>query len=274
MVDMTEVMKANVLVHTKMIDVYNNEPHFRPENQDKVKKVLEDLKSRVQGDKLLDVGCGTGFIINLAKDFFSEIHGVDITTAMLSKVDTTSGNITLHNTPVEELPFSNNYFDVVSAYAFLHHLEDYKLALKEVFRVLKTGGLFYVDLEPNKLFWQSMLELENKQSVYSDIVKKEIDAVLHTDEKVQSEFGIAADTFNKAEYTKSILGGIEPQQFKQDALSIGFSECKVYPQWFLGQGSVIHNQSFELADQIEDFLLERIPLTNHLFKYLRFILKK
>src|SRR5699024_7469734 len=33
---LTEIMRANIEVHTAMIDVYDNEPHFRPENQAKV----------------------------------------------------------------------------------------------------------------------------------------------------------------------------------------------------------------------------------------------
>lgn len=272
----TEIMQANIIVHTKMVDVYDTEPHFRPENQAKVKKVLQSLQIESEAKKLLDIGCGTGFIINLAKDIFDEIHGVDITPAMLSKVDVSSGNITLHNVAAEKLPFGDESFDIVSAYAFLHHLENYTKVLSEVYRVLKSGGVFYVDLEPNKLFWAAMQELETKRndSTYSEVVEKEILSVLHTDDHVQQHFSIDKDIFNKAEYTKSILGGVDPQQFERDAFSIGFKECKTYPQWFLGQGSVMHGQSFETASKIEDFLLERVPLTTHLFKYLRFILKK
>ncbi len=50
----TEVMRANIEVHTRMIDQYNSEPHFRPENQAKVRDVLEDLARRSGG-----AGCWT-----------------------------------------------------------------------------------------------------------------------------------------------------------------------------------------------------------------------
>ena len=83
----TPVMRANIEVHTRMVDQYNSEPHFRPENQAKVRKVLEELAARVGGGRLLDVGCGTGFMIHLAADLFEEIHGVDVTPAMMAKVD-------------------------------------------------------------------------------------------------------------------------------------------------------------------------------------------
>jgi len=94
---------ANKIVYAKAAEKYDDlEPHFFPENQIKVKNILKDVRQK-SGPKLLDIGCGTGFIINLAKDLFSEIHGVDISIEMLNQVDTSSGNITLHNMEVEIL---------------------------------------------------------------------------------------------------------------------------------------------------------------------------
>lgn len=273
----TPIMLANIEVHTRMVEQYNNEPHFRAENQAKVRGVLADLAARTGGGRLLDVGCGTGFILNLARDLFAELHGVDVTPAMLAKVDTSSGNITLHNRPAESLPFAADSFDAATSYAFLHHLEDYVAALREVHRVLRPGGMLYVDLEPNREFWRLMSELELSQQAgerFSDIVEREIKAVLHTDEQVSRDFGIDEDTFNKAEYTKAVLGGIDAQLFARQCREIGFSECQVVPQWFLGQGTVMHGQSFAAAALIEEYLLRVQPLSLGLFKYLRFLVRK
>lgn len=272
---LSEVVNANVAVHTLMADIYNNEPHFRPENQNKVRRNIEYLKQTTNGNRLLDIGCGTGFIINLAKDLFDEVHGVDITQAMLDKVDLSTGNITLHNTVAEKLPFEDSHFEVVTAYSFLHHLEDYRPVLAEVKRVLKPRGIFYVDLEPNKLFWEKMVDLEKSNIAnLSDIVVKEIDSVLHTDERVEREFELEQGVFSKAEYIKSILGGIDPKDFESDAKTIGFKECKTQFEWFLGQGAVLHDQSSEDAAKIEAYLKRVLPLSEHLFKYLQFILVK
>jgi ubiquinone/menaquinone biosynthesis C-methylase UbiE len=274
---LSEIMRANIEVHTRMVEQYNSEPHFRPENQAKVRRVLEDLAKRTGGGRMLDVGCGTGFVIHLAKDLFAEIHGVDVTPAMLAKIDTSSGNITLYNQPAESLPFDANSFDAVTSYAFLHHLEDYVKVLREAHRVLRPGGVLYVDLEPNREFWRLMTELERSERAgerFSEIVQREIKAVLHTDEQVSRDFGIDEETFNKAEYTKAVLGGIDAQLFARQCREIGFSECQVMPQWFLGQGTVMHGQSFEAAALIEDYLVRVQPLSLGLFKYLRFLVRK
>jgi len=272
----TEIINANIEVHTKMADKYNEEPHFRPENQEKVKKRIKTIQESIGAKNLLDIGCGTGFIINLAKDLFDEIHGIDATQAMLDKVDLSSGNIVLHNAIAEKLPFDNDLFDMASSYAFIHHLEDYRMVLKEALRVLKTGGIYYIDLDPNKHFWKEMDNLEKKDNFnsYSKIVKKEINAVLHTDEQVMNDFGIEPDVFNNAEYTKSVLGGIDPEEFCQIAKDIGFAEATYEYDWFLGQGSVMHEQSFQEAESIDTYLKSVLPLSKHLFKYVKIILKK
>jgi ubiquinone/menaquinone biosynthesis C-methylase UbiE len=274
----SEVIAANIEVHTRMADSYNREePHFRPENRAKVRAKLERLKS-AGGNALLDLGCGTGFIIDLARDLFGEIHGVDVTQAMLDKVDTSRGNISLHNAPAESLPFQDDYFDIITAYAFIHHVEDYIKVLREALRVLKPGGLIYIDLEPNRLYWSAISDLERRSPAgdpgVSAIVAKEIDSVLHTDDRVQKDFGIAEEVFNKAEFTKSILGGIDPWDFPRQCKEVGFSRCDVSFEWFLGQGAVMHGQSFSEAVTVETYLRNVLPLSAHLFKYLQFVLTK
>jgi ubiquinone/menaquinone biosynthesis C-methylase UbiE len=269
------VVQANIDVHTRMVDSYETEPHFRPENQAKVRRNLEQLRQRAPGDMLLDLGCGTGFILRLARDLFRELHGVDVTPAMLARVDTSSGNIHLHNCQAEKVPFPDNTFDVVTAYSFLHHLEDYRSVLKEAQRVLKPGGLLYADLEPNKLFWERLEALRDVPAAnLHPWVRQAREAVLETDAKVEKTFGIPAETFRQAEYSKSILGGIDSRTLPAETRALGYSRCEVQLEWHAGQAQVMHGQSFEAAEIIDRYLHAMAPLTDHLFKYVRFILTK
>jgi ubiquinone/menaquinone biosynthesis C-methylase UbiE len=274
--DVTRQVHANIVVHSRVADVYNEtEPHFRPENQAKVRGILGSLRPRAPGGRLLDIGCGTGFIINLAKGIFDEIHGIDITEPMLARIDTSSGNVTVHHGLVEAMPFADKSFDVVTSYAFLHHVEDTRAILREVHRVLKPGGLLYIGLEPNSLFWQSMKQLEESGVTgLSDIVKREIDAVLHIDEKLESEFGLDPELVRQCEPMKSERGGLDPHELEREALDVGFSKVEFTPEWFLGQGTIMHGDSFETADKIDAYLRRLVPLSTGLFKYLMFVMVK
>ena len=272
-----KIVDANIAVHTAMASTYaSSEPHFRPENQKKVRAKLERLR-HASGPRLLDVGCGTGFIIGLARDLFAEIHGVDATPAMLERVDRSSGNITLHRGLAEALPFPDGYFDAVSAYSFIHHVSDYAEVLREMHRVLRPGGLAYIDLEPNKRFWAAMGALEASApdlAALSDIVRREIDSVQHTNERVDREYGVSAQVFSLAEHYKDIRGGIDADEFVQAARAAGFSDCQAGYEWFLGQGAVMHGASPEAAALIESYLRRALPVSASLFKYVEFSLRK
>jgi SAM-dependent methyltransferase len=265
---MSDVIAANISVHTRMADRYEtSEPHFRPENKKKVKKRLKALRQRTPGGRLLDVGCGTGFIIHLAVDIFEEIHGVDITPAMVSKVRTELGNITLHEAKAEQLPFPSSSFDAASAYSFIDHVLDPRAVLREVARVLKPGGVFYIDLAPNRLYWQALIGIRDLDCEgLSDIVRREVSMVTENDQRVEREFGIPTGLFQACEPAKR-QGGIDPAEFEESVLSSGFNACDVFLDWFLGQGAVSHGQSFDDAAVIESYLRRAAPVTDHLFKY-------
>jgi ubiquinone/menaquinone biosynthesis C-methylase UbiE len=272
---MIDVLSANISVHTALADHYNAvEPHFRPENQQKVRGRLAQLRSDAPGGKLIDIGCGTGFIIHLAADLFDEIHGVDITPAMMAQVRTEIGDITLHTAPAEKLPFGPASFDAATAYSFIDHLADPAAVLAEVARVLKPDGVFYADLVPNRMFWQTLTGIKSGTTHgLSDIVSRELTMVTANAKIMQSRFGIDEATFIAAEPGKE-RGGVDPEIFRAQALASGFASCDVHFDWFLGQASVMHRQSSGDAETIDLYLKRVAPLADHLYKYLYFFARK
>lgn len=273
-----DVVSANVTVHSAMAATYNErEPHFRPENQQQVRKVLEDISARTGRGRLLDLGCGTGFIINLARDLFDHIDGVDITQAMLDRVDLGSGNITLHNQRCEQLPFEAGTFDAATAYSFLDHLADYSVVLKEAHRVLRPGGVMYADLLPNKRFWDEVNlvgERDGLDGVETPIVRREVEMLASQHEMVESEYAIDGAAFLAAEPWKTATRGIAARDFAAIAKDIGFSGVDITYQWYLGQGNVMHGQSAADAETVEAYLRTVLPVSETLFKYLRVVLTR
>lgn len=267
-----DVIRSNISVHSIMANRYSEEPHWRPENQAKVSRRLDELLPRERG-RALDVGCGSGFLTSKLQARFESVDGLDATPAMMEKMERFP-NVNLHEGLAEALPFADNSFDMVCAYSFLHHLFDPNAALREMFRVLKPGGTIYVDLEPNRAFWNLMTAIdrasEAKDLAGSPTVRREIAATLYIEKKVELEFGIPHEIFRAAEYSKSVSGGFDAQTLKEGLSEIGFRTVSVHLDWFMGQGNVMHENSFALADQIGDFLQSIRPASDGLFKYLWF----
>ncbi len=265
-----DVRDANVVVHSKMAATYNErEPHFRAENRQQVKAILAGLRAEF-GGRLLDIGCGTGFVIGLAADLFDEIEGVDVTPAMLARVPV-APNIHVQEADASQLPFASGRFDLVTAYSFFHHLRDMGAVAADAFRVLRAGGGLYVDLEPNRHFWAAVVAVEHEVNALSSaLVRDEIESVLHTDDRVAREYEIPADVFNLAEYNKALTGGIDPTEFADLLRSIGFTRVTTTYKWFAGQGKVLHGVSAEAAATVDRYLRDALPLSRGLYKYLQF----
>jgi ubiquinone/menaquinone biosynthesis C-methylase UbiE len=273
-----EVIQANQKVHTALAGVYNtSEPHFRPENIAHVEDKLRDIFTRTGARRLLDLGCGTGFIVNIAKKYVAEIDGVDVTEAMLQQVDRSGGaTIRLHLADTGTFPVEPGSYDVVTAYSFLHHLYDIGPTLQTAARGLRPGGQFFCDLEPNRLFWEGIKSLD-PVAVYHPIVERERASVLEKDTEIQEKFAIDKDVFNQAEYNKNITGGFSEEALTRELLAAGFREVSFSYYWFLGQAALVNDpvlpreQRLLIASRCAETLQQGLPLTRHLFKYMGFV---
>ena len=264
------VVEANQRVHSQLASQYNeSEPHFRPENQDKVRRRLVELASRVPStDRMLDLGCGTGFLLNLAHDLFTTIDGIDATQAMLDRVDLSPGNITLHQGVVEALPFEPNTFDLATAYSFLDHLADHVPVLHEAHRVLRPGGMLYVDLIPNRSFWHAVYSASgSSQRPFDAIVEREINELVNHEQKLQEQFGIDPVDWQFAEPAKSEGKGFDGEQLRAEVEAAGFT-AEIRYEWYLGQAIVMHGDSMAAADAIDAHLRRLLPVSESLFKYI------
>lgn len=273
--DSSDTVRANIAVHSAMAQTYNErEPHFRPENRNAVRRVLSELAEQTGAGNLIDIGCGTGFILSLAHDLFAEVHGVDVTPAMMERVDLSPGNIHLTESRCERLPFDDGSFSVGTAYSVLDHLEDYQAALSEVCRVLVKGGMFYADLLPNRAFWSAVHESSVDSASRAPWLDREVQMYLRQQELVEADYGVDRELFIAAEPWKKPTRGIATEELRAAGMAAGFSEVHVTLQWYLGQGDVLHGEGAEAADQIRRYLDRAAPLTAHLFKYLRVIMRK
>jgi 2-polyprenyl-6-hydroxyphenyl methylase/3-demethylubiquinone-9 3-methyltransferase len=119
---------------------------LRAENRLRAPWVEKEIRQRLGDEaKVLDIGCGGGFLSNhLAKSGF-QVTGIDLSQeslAIAKKYDET-GNAHYLQANGYQLPFEAASFDVTCAMDILEHVEEPLRLIQEASRVLRPGGLFF-----------------------------------------------------------------------------------------------------------------------------------
>lgn len=115
-----------------------------------ISKKLKLLQKQTHGKTLLDIGCGSGFILRNAQQYYKTIIGVDISLEILKTLQKQGSIVVCADN--DYLPFKDNAIDTVSCFAVLHHLYSYEKLVAEIHRVLKKNGLFYSDHDLDGVF--------------------------------------------------------------------------------------------------------------------------
>ncbi len=124
-------------------------------------KDLIPLLSLTGDEVILEIGAGTGRIIQSLSHLCSDLFLLDPSPAMLAKA---RDKIPCANHCLgyaESLPFEKAFFDRVFAIDSLHHWNNQPKGLTEVYRVLKNHGSFIlIEFDPNTRFGHYIKSME------------------------------------------------------------------------------------------------------------------
>ena len=119
-----------------------------------------------EGERVLDVACGTGIVARLAAEDVGPrgaVTGVDLNPGMLAvarEAAPTDASMTWHQAPAEAMPLPDEAFDVVFCGMGLQFFPQREAALREMRRVLRPGGRLLANLPgPAPLPFQVMAEV-------------------------------------------------------------------------------------------------------------------
>jgi SAM-dependent methyltransferase len=116
------------------------------------KERLLDLAAIAPGDRVLDLGCGTGTLAIRARQRQPRagVHGIDADPGMIErarrKADAADVDLELRTGSATELPYADRSFDLVLSSLLFHHLDrdSKQAACREIARVLVPGGKLLV----------------------------------------------------------------------------------------------------------------------------------
>jgi ubiquinone/menaquinone biosynthesis C-methylase UbiE len=101
-------------------------------------KLIQDLMDQRPGQRILDIGCGTGMSLMPLLDKGLSLTGVDPSAYMLDKAhDRLGSRVDLHQRPAEDLPFEDNAFDTAFFFTSLEFTDRPAKAIEEACRVAK-----------------------------------------------------------------------------------------------------------------------------------------
>ncbi len=101
--------------------------------------------------RILDVGCGTGANLKMLAQF-GQVEGVDLSEEALTFCRA-RGFINVRHGAVEQLPYEDSAFDLVTALDVIEHLDDDVAGLREMRRVLRPGGRALLFVPAFEFLW-------------------------------------------------------------------------------------------------------------------------
>ena len=101
--------------------------------------LLCQLMQPINNSSLLDVGCGTGYFSRKFSDYGLHVTGIDPDKAMINFAISQNSDVHYIIGNALALPFDNSEFGYSSAVTSLCFIDEYQLALDEMWRVSKKG---------------------------------------------------------------------------------------------------------------------------------------
>lgn len=133
-----------------------------------LRQIIQNLKTKIQDPRILDIGCGTGANLEMLAHY-GESEGVDVSDDALAFCRLKG--LTAQKGLAEQLPFADETFDLTTALDVVEHLDDDVAGLKEMYRVTKKGGYSLIFVPAFMWLWGVQDDVSNHRIRYT---KKQI----------------------------------------------------------------------------------------------------
>ncbi|MEM6800543.1 MAG: class I SAM-dependent methyltransferase [Bacteroidota bacterium] len=119
---------------------------------------LEILKA-TPGSKILDIACGPGQLLKVAKEYELDLNGIDLSDVGISMARQALPEADLRVGNAEQLPFANNSFDYLTCLGSLERMIDLPKVLQEIRRVAKKDAkLCFMVRNSDRASWKFIKE--------------------------------------------------------------------------------------------------------------------
>lgn len=111
----------------------------------KFKNMIFNNLNIPNNSNVVDIACGNGRLLQMLSSKWSfNGYGVDISEKMIEQAKMLNPSMNFYVAGCEELPFEDNFIDLMTVSASFHHFPDVEKFAKEANRVIKKGGRIYI----------------------------------------------------------------------------------------------------------------------------------
>jgi SAM-dependent methyltransferase len=127
-------------------EIYERMPRIQNET-DNSEACLERIAGAIHGETVLDVGCGTGFLLDHLKRARPDLALTGVDFIIEEGTRTRHPDIRFEQANIENLPFADRSFDTVVCTHVLEHILEFRQALSELRRVARRRLIIVVPQE-------------------------------------------------------------------------------------------------------------------------------
>ncbi len=133
-----------------MLDV--DEHHWWYRGRRRIIRAELDRLPLPAGAVVLDAGCGSGRTLEELVHYGSDVHGIEL-DAGAAEVARARGSFDVQIGRLEELPWEDSTFDLITCLDVIEHTPDDRVTLRELRRVCKPGGWLLVTVPAYQALW-------------------------------------------------------------------------------------------------------------------------
>jgi 2-polyprenyl-3-methyl-5-hydroxy-6-metoxy-1,4-benzoquinol methylase len=121
---------------------YGTNHYLSPITVKRYHEILDSFEPFRKNNRLLDIGCGIGLFLDVAKERGWEVYGIEFSENLVSICE--SKNIKMEKGSITESTFSNEYFDIITSFEVLEHTNNPNEQINSIYKLLRKGGATYV----------------------------------------------------------------------------------------------------------------------------------
>ncbi|MFT7588933.1 MAG: 2-polyprenyl-3-methyl-5-hydroxy-6-metoxy-1,4-benzoquinol methylase [Limisphaerales bacterium] len=121
---------------------YGRNDYLSPITIKRYNEILDEFEPYRKTNRLLDVGCGIGYFLEVAKERGWEVYGTEYTDEAVNICR--SKGVTMHSGMLDPSNYDPASFDILTSFEVIEHINNPKEEIVNSAKLLRDGGLYYL----------------------------------------------------------------------------------------------------------------------------------